>query len=130
MGFARRKVNPWEVVNYKAVHPVTGYLNEDDDLDIIHVGETDTRGTYLFDVKDVGAHNIQQALVFARQQLLIEISKKGYNTLLLEGWEMTTLRKGVKRRVEVKYRARPALLSGDVTVRLPPFFDLLTSKVY
>ena len=42
------------------------------------------RGTYLFDVKD-GAQSSQRALVFARQQLLLETLKRGYNALLLEG---------------------------------------------
>ena len=51
---------------------------------VIHVSKTYLEGTYLFEVKD-GAQYTRRALVFARQQLMIASSKKGYNALLVEG---------------------------------------------
>lgn len=47
----------------------------------------DTCGTYVFDVKHLqkGAE-FRNALLFARQQLLQVIAKKGFNVLLLERW--------------------------------------------
>jgi hypothetical protein len=61
------------------------YIYCDLDLDITAVGEADVRGTYVFDVNHMKRRiNPQDAVVFARKQLLSEISKKGYNVLLLE----------------------------------------------
>ncbi|KAF8523063.1 hypothetical protein BU17DRAFT_44045 [Hysterangium stoloniferum] len=129
-----RKPSAWEVVDHTGVSPVMAMAYSDfndDDHDIVDVSETDVRGTYFFDLRPKdGAQYLQRALMFARQQLMKETSLKGYNTLIREGWDVTTLRKGSKRRVEVQYRARPALVSGKMSTQLPPFLDMLTYVVY
>ena len=49
------------------------------------VGQSDTCGTYVFDVKHLQkSMEFQDALLFSRQQLLQVVEKKGFNTLLLE----------------------------------------------
>lgn len=100
--FRRREI-PWEVVDSKAVEAVPMYYEDDGmcknplvsscsdrhfiELDIAVVGESDTRGTYVFEVDHGKKHlDLKDAVVFARQQLLQEVIKKGYNILLLERW--------------------------------------------
>jgi len=60
-------------------------LHSSSDLDILSVGDVDTCGTYIFDMKGAqrGAE-FRKAVLFARQQLLQVNAKKGYNLLLLE----------------------------------------------
>ncbi|KAF8585550.1 hypothetical protein K439DRAFT_1343277 [Ramaria rubella] len=120
------KMIPWEVIDHKVVSPVWNCSIEDNDLNIIKVSPKDLLATYLFEVKE-GPEHVQRALVFAQQQVLNNVSKNNYNILLMEGWEVTTYRKGAMLRVKVKYHAWPAQVSGDVSVELPPFFDMLRS---
>jgi hypothetical protein len=98
----RRKEVPWEVVSNKTIEPVAMYYDEDKgmrapmpnpsqvlmqrvDLDIVSVGDTNTCGTYVFNVKQLkNAADLRNAVVFARQQLLQEVGKRGFNVLLSE----------------------------------------------
>lgn len=127
-----RKPTAWEVVDHTGVEPVMVMAysySDDDDHDIVEVSETDVQGTYLFDLRPKdGAQYLQRALIFARQQLMKETSLKGYNALIREGWDVTTLRKGSKRRVEVQYCGRPALVSGKTSTQLPPFLNMLATS--
>jgi len=90
------------------------------------VGEADTRGTYVFEGNHSKKRMIdpRDAVVFARQQLLQETTKKGFNVLLLErhvfignnlylfdscyetSWQVTVYRRGKQHRIEVQYSAR------------------------
>ena len=55
------------------------------DLDIDHVGDNDTVGTYVFDVTHINeGSNFRNALLFSRQRLLQEVAKRGFNILVLE----------------------------------------------
>jgi len=129
----RRRETPWEVVDSKAVEPVPLYYElEDDDLDIVALGEVDTRGTYVFE----GNHtkkciDPRDAVVFAQQQLLKETAKKGFNVLLLESWQLTVFRRGKQQRIEVQYSARPARALGKLPKqRSPPFMGVLNPNNY
>jgi len=81
----------------------------------------------LLDVKHDTRQNVdlRKAVIFAREQLLQEIKKNGYNILWLEGWRVTLLRKGRSYRVEVQYKGRPARALNKVLKRNPPFMALL-----
>ncbi|KAG5639325.1 hypothetical protein H0H81_004528 [Sphagnurus paluster] len=119
--FRRREI-PWEVVDNKSVNAIPMYY-EDEDLDIAVVGEADTRGTYVFQVTSgKEAPSLRNAVEFARQQLLQEIIKKGYNILLLESWQLTVFRRGKEHRIEVQYCGRPARALGKLPARRPPPF--------
>ncbi|KAJ7071251.1 hypothetical protein C8F01DRAFT_424744 [Mycena amicta] len=122
----RRKEVPWEVVDNKAVEPVPNYYDEDKDLDIVSIGET-ASGTYVFHVKQLSdAAELRNAVVFARQSLMQEIAKRGYNVLLSESWNMTLYRRGKRHRVQVNYSGRPARIEGDLPpLRPPPFMQVL-----
>ncbi|KAF8898352.1 hypothetical protein BD779DRAFT_1483476 [Infundibulicybe gibba] len=122
----RRTETPWEVVDSKAIEPVPMYY-DDDDLDIVAIGETDTRGTYTFDVKHRSSQRreCQEAVIFSRQQLMQEILKKGYNTLLVESWRITLFRRVKHYRVEVQYNGRPARVMGKLPTQRPPFMAVL-----
>lgn len=56
------------------------------DLEIILVKETNVRRTYSFEIKREAKESKQllNAVVFAREQLMQEIKRNGYNILLLE----------------------------------------------
>jgi hypothetical protein len=55
------------------------------DLDVIRIGDTDTCGTYVFEVKHIPKDaQVRNAVFFAREQLLQEVAKKNFNVLLLE----------------------------------------------
>ncbi|TFY76306.1 hypothetical protein EWM64_g7704 [Hericium alpestre] len=113
----------WEVVDSKNVDPVA-VCDQDDDLDVIYVHETDVVRTYMFDVRD--EKDFHNALLFAQRQFVEEVRSKGYNTLWTEGWQATLLRKGKKHRIEVRYTARPACLSGKpLQDHEPPFMAVL-----
>lgn len=98
------------------------------ELDVLSVGDADTCRTYVFDVKRlIGKSELRDAVVFARQQLLQEVTKKGYNVLLLErcvlvaapvalrisslfySWKLTVLRRGKQNRIQVEYNGRGQL---------------------
>lgn len=97
------------------------------DLDIVSVGEVDTCGTYVFHVEQLkNAADLRNAVVFARQQLLKEVGKKGFNVLLSESWDLTIYRRGKRHRVQVNYSGRPARIDGDLpALRPPPFMQVL-----
>ncbi|KAJ6574870.1 hypothetical protein B0H19DRAFT_1254514 [Mycena capillaripes] len=127
----RRKEIPWEVVDSKAIEPVPTYYDEDKDLDIVSVGEADTCGTYVFHVDHLkNAADLRNAVVFARQQLLQEVAKKGFNALLSESWNLTIFRRGKRHRVQVNYNGRPAHIVGDLPpLRPPPFMQVLQDSL-
>jgi hypothetical protein len=56
------------------------------DLDLLSVKDTNVRRTYVLEFKrDARQQNdLRNAVVFAREQLLKEMKKSGYNALLLE----------------------------------------------
>ncbi|PFH50743.1 hypothetical protein AMATHDRAFT_60585, partial [Amanita thiersii Skay4041] len=99
----RRREDPWEVVDSKVVDPIPMF-DDEDDIDIDVISDVDMVGTYVFDVKKWGGSvEVPKALMFARQQLLQYIPKKGYNILLQEGWCVTVFRRCKQHRVEVRY---------------------------
>ncbi|KAI0314986.1 hypothetical protein OF83DRAFT_1164985 [Amylostereum chailletii] len=114
---------PWEVVDSKSVEPVPLW-DDEDDLDIIYIHDTDIVRNYVFDVR--AQKDIQRSLIFAQQQMLHEVRSKGYNVLWCEGWDLTLLRKAKRYRVEVRYIGRPAYLSGKpLASPLPPFMGVI-----
>jgi len=129
----RRRDAPWEVVDHKTVQSVPTFF-DDEDIDIVRLSGAETRGTYVFDLRD-DAFNAgpeadpeqrrHRALIFARQQLLAAVAKQNYNVLLFEGWNLTVLRKGKRWRLEVQYTGRGAHALGKLEPRLPPFMELL-----
>ncbi|KAJ7431789.1 hypothetical protein B0H11DRAFT_1870975 [Mycena galericulata] len=123
----RRKEVPWEVVDSKAIEPVSNYYDENKDLDIVSVGEADTCGTYVFHVEQLkNVSDLRNAVVFARQQLLQTVAKRGFNVLLSESWNLTVYRRGKRHRIQVEYSGRPARVVGEIpTLRPPPFMQVL-----
>jgi len=103
---------------------------DDEDLNIVSVGEADTVGTYVFELKHLQTTiEFRNVLLFARQQLLQVILQKGYNVLLLESWSLTLYRKGKQHRVEVRYGGRPARVLGKMpALRPPPFMAVLEGE--
>ncbi|CCM02200.1 uncharacterized protein FIBRA_04280 [Fibroporia radiculosa] len=141
---------PWEVVDAKSVDPVKMY-DDEDSLDIIRISHTSLKASYVFNVKtqyvhedDTSGHKVdlQAALRFTRARVLQEASRLGYNTLLLEGWSITLLRKPSRSthhtlfRMALRYIARPAFVHTPGERLPPPFLDLLqywgeeTEKAY
>jgi hypothetical protein len=108
----KRKEKPWEVVDSKSVEPVP-IFDEDDgactlllaqrragrpqpltlciaDVDIIYVHETRVVRDFVFDVqKD---KDLENSLLFAQQQFVEEVQRKGYNALWSEGCAQHVLR--------------------------------------
>ncbi|KAJ7139892.1 hypothetical protein C8R44DRAFT_828266 [Mycena epipterygia] len=127
----RRKEVPWEVVGSKAIEPVPTYYDEDKDVDIVAVGNADMCGTYVFHVEQLkNAADLRNAVVFARQQLLQAVNKKGFNVLLSESWNLTIYRRGKRHRVQVEYNGRPARVFGDLpALRPPPFMQVLQDSL-
>ncbi|TFK41403.1 hypothetical protein BDQ12DRAFT_679408 [Crucibulum laeve] len=125
----RRKEVPWEVVESKAVDPVPMYY-DDEELDIVAVGEDDIRKSLVFDIKHVPRTNdVRNAVVFARDQLMQGVVKAGYSTLLLESWRVTTHRQHKRYRIEVEYSGRPVRALGKLPSRRPPpFMAILQSS--
>lgn len=124
----RRKEIPWEVVDSKSVDPVYMYYDDDsEDLEIVAIKDTSIARTYLLEVKHdtQRSADLRNAVIFARQQLLQEAKKNGYNLLWLESWRVTLLRKARSYRVEVQYKGRPARALNNVPDRNPPFIALL-----
>jgi hypothetical protein len=93
-------------------------------------------------------HDLENSLVFAQQQFIEEVQRKGYNAFWSEGcvehvlalpllsahslvsrllrWQLTLLRKAKRHRVEVKYIGQPASLTGkSVQPQKPPFLPVL-----
>lgn len=103
---SKRHEKPWEVVDSKAVEPVPLYDEEDagaccdpcsavcvfftyiyfitdSEIDIIYVHETRVVRTYVFDVRK--DKDVENSVLFAQQQFLEEIQRKGYNSFWTEG---------------------------------------------
>lgn len=95
----KRHEKPWEVVDSKTVEPVP-LFDEDDgayampirrtasyscitDIDIIYVHETRVVRTFVFDVRK--DKDLENSLLFARQQFFEEVRRKGYNAFWSEG---------------------------------------------
>ncbi|KAF9014927.1 hypothetical protein BDQ17DRAFT_1340196 [Cyathus striatus] len=118
----RRKEVAWEVVDNRSVDPFPY-------LDIMTVNEVDTRGTYVFEAKHPRQYSdLSNAVVFARQQLMKEVIKKGFNILMIESWSVTVYRREKVHRIEVQYSGRAARALGKIPVqRPPPFIGVLRS---
>ena|SRR5271154_6757621 len=55
------------------------------DIDVSRVGNSDTVGTYVFDVNGIAdIHELRRTLHFSRKLLLQEVAKRGFNVLLTE----------------------------------------------
>ncbi|KAJ3546990.1 hypothetical protein NMY22_g1834 [Coprinellus aureogranulatus] len=123
----RRKEVPWEVVDNKFVDPSPTYYG-DEELDLEAVSKTDIKGTYVFDMKHgyAGIQDLQKALTFSRKQLMGEATRRGYNVLLVESWQLTIFQKAKQRRVEIRYSGRPARCIGEApSAQTPPFIGIL-----
>jgi len=96
----RRKETPWEVVDSKSVDPIPTYYEDEGmsfcpdkpyntsyllDLDVVAIGERDIHGTFTFSVAySERSKDLRNSVMLARQQLLHEATKNGYNILLME----------------------------------------------
>ncbi|QRV76589.1 hypothetical protein RhiJN_04604 [Ceratobasidium sp. AG-Ba] len=118
---APRKQRAWDIVDIREASPTPVYYEHD--LEIIHISSRSITGQYVFDMHT--GYQSRKALHAARLQLLHEIKKDRYNVLLGEGWKLTQMRKGNLLRITVVYSGTPAVASGDVHGRVPPFLDLL-----
>lgn len=119
-------------------------LVPDSEIDIIYVHEARVVRTYVFDVRK--DKDVENSVLFAQQQFLEEIQRKGYNSFWTEGcvehhvfstpvfyrspcrnsWRLTLLRKAKRHRVEVKYIGQPACLTGKaLEPHQPPFLAVL-----
>lgn len=128
----------------RALHPCLHSSITDPEIDIIYVHETRVVRTYVFDVRK--DKDVENSVLFAQQQFLEEIQRKGYNAFWTEGyvqhvslcrclpltvvvtcsWRLTLLRKAKRHRVEVKYIGQPACLAGKpVEPHQPPFIAVL-----
>lgn len=103
----RRKETPWEVVESHSVDPVPMYYDDEGrylphscqgalvnypfspDLDLIFAKDSNVLRKFVLDVQKgkVLQEELQKAVVFARERLLEEIKKNGYNVLLLERYD-------------------------------------------
>ncbi|KAG8741795.1 hypothetical protein FRC12_015552 [Ceratobasidium sp. 428] len=119
---APRKQRAWDIVDIKEATPTPVYYEYD--LDIIRISSQSITGQYIFEMMHTEYH-CRQAVRAARLQLLHEIKKDSYNVLLGEGWKLTQMRKGNLLRIMVVYSGRPAVASGDVHSRVPPFLEVL-----
>ncbi|KAF8845409.1 hypothetical protein BDN67DRAFT_987106 [Paxillus ammoniavirescens] len=128
--FRRKNEPPWEVVGCEIVEPVFMF-DGGDELDVVRVRGMSMSGKYIFDFKKHAPNGAQgvSTVLFARQQLMQEITKKSYNILLIEGWTLTRLRQGKHYRIEVDYTGRPGYVSGKLPVpRPPPFIAVLEGR--
>ncbi|KAF8326190.1 uncharacterized protein EI90DRAFT_820952 [Cantharellus anzutake] len=118
----------WEVTDLKEVAPTPIYYDsEADELQIFSVAPREVTGTYMFDGISSKTFKYSDALTHSRTKLMEEISKDGYNFLLMEGWSITTMRKSKVERIEVRYHAQPAVARGWQRPRTPPYLQLLES---
>ena len=60
------------------------------DVDIIYVHETRVVRNYVFDVRK--DKDLENSLLFAQQQFVEEVQRKGYNSLWSEGYAQHVLR--------------------------------------
>ena len=111
MRLFRRKEIPWEVVDIRSVDPVYMYYDDNSegkprryktmtqvdpsptDFQIIAIKDTNITRTYLLDVKNDTRQStdLHNAVIFAREQLLQEAEKSGYNILWLERYYLPYL---------------------------------------
>ncbi|KAF7789858.1 hypothetical protein EIP86_000806 [Pleurotus ostreatoroseus] len=115
----RRREAPWEVVDSKAVNPIPVW-DEDEPLDVVRMHSTDMQFKFVHDVRYVS--DLRKALQHAQHQLRQEAARQNYNIMIVEGWQLTIMRKGKKYRVEVVYSGRPAYATGKITALPPPPF--------
>ncbi|KAF9229661.1 hypothetical protein BS17DRAFT_771759 [Gyrodon lividus] len=128
--FRRNNEPAWEVVGCEIVEPVFMF-DGGDELDIVCIRGASMCGKYIFDFKNHAPNGAQciSAVLFARQQLLQQITTKNYNIMLLEGWTLTRLRQGKRYRIEVDYTGRPGYVSGKIPAfRPPPFIAVLDGQ--
>jgi len=118
---APRKQRAWDIVDIKEASPTPVYYEHD--LEVMRMSPQSITGQYVFDMRT--EYQCRKALHAARIQLLHEIKKDRYNVLLGEGWKLTQMRKGNLLRIAVVYSGRPAVASGEVHRRVPPFMELL-----
>ena len=121
------------------------------DLEICRVAPREVTGTYTFDFPSSKGYRYSDALTHSRAKLMEEMSKLGYNFLIMEGsvpsffslpssktlngscfklkfrWSITTMRKSKAERIEVRYHAQPAVARGWQRPRTPPYLQLLES---
>ncbi|KAL4069382.1 hypothetical protein J3A83DRAFT_3544800 [Scleroderma citrinum] len=134
MKWFRRRYHeaPWEVVGCKTIVPVFMFdSEEDDELEFVYAQEVDTCRRYIFEFTNHTPSGIHcaNAVLFARQQLLQQVAKEGFNVLLLEGWSLTLLRQGRRHRIQVDYSGRPGCVAGKLPpLRPPPFIALLEGQ--
>ncbi|KAF9535575.1 hypothetical protein CPB83DRAFT_841991 [Crepidotus variabilis] len=121
-----RRETPWEVVDSRCVAPTPIYY-QNEELELEAVKQADVKRKYVLDVRPHSKLNaeLKKAVVFARDQLLSEVRKNGYNLLLLESWHLTLLRRGKLHRIEVEYTGRPARTPNQISPRPPPFMAVL-----
>ena len=55
---------------------------------MLFISQTETRGTYVFDIRSRNEQHLRRLVIFAQQQLLREVKKRGLNTFLTEGYEI------------------------------------------
>ncbi|KIY63677.1 hypothetical protein CYLTODRAFT_425895 [Cylindrobasidium torrendii FP15055 ss-10] len=130
--FRRKREIPWEVVETRSISPVSMHIDGEgaDNLTIVDVGDKETRGTYVFDVKNISTSAMQNAVVFARKQLMEEVHKRNHNILIVESWNLTILRRGHHYRVEVQYAGLGARAAGKLPhLTSPPFMDTLQELI-
>lgn len=108
MKWFRRRNAPWEVVGCETIAPVLMFDSEVDSLDegksrtcpelyarptivveieFVYAEGVDTCRRYIFDFTNHTPSGIHcaSAVLFARQQLLQQVEKRGFNVLLQEG---------------------------------------------
>ncbi|KIM66960.1 hypothetical protein SCLCIDRAFT_21324 [Scleroderma citrinum Foug A] len=135
MKWFRRRNAPWEVVGCETIAPVLMFDSEvdslDEEIEFVYAEGVDTCRRYIFDFTSHTPSGIHcaSAVLFARQQLLQQVEKRGFNVLLQEGWTLTLLRQGRRHRIQVDYTGRPGCVSGKLPpLRPPPFMALLEGQ--
>ncbi|KAG8759384.1 hypothetical protein FRC14_006048 [Serendipita sp. 396] len=73
--------------------------------------------------------DLKKALIFARGEILRQVEASGKNALVLEGWDITVLRRGGQYRLQIEYTARPAIViyEDKPRSRRPPYLQILDS---
>ncbi|EIN13573.1 hypothetical protein PUNSTDRAFT_57635 [Punctularia strigosozonata HHB-11173 SS5] len=126
----RKPEAAWEVVDHRMVNPVPMLDEEEgsaDVLELVDIADEELRATYLFDVHRLSKTQLRNAVAFAQHQLREELEHSGeFNVFMMEGWQLTLLRKGKKFRIKIQYRGLPARVIGKTSPpEPPPFLDLL-----
>ncbi|GJJ08817.1 hypothetical protein Clacol_003036 [Clathrus columnatus] len=126
------RTNPcWEVVEHIDIAPIVTvpYLNDEffEKDALLRIARQDTSRTYVFYInpKDNQRELTQQAVIFARRQLLADARRYGFNSFIREGWEVTLFRNNNRWRIEVCYTGRPAFMARKYQSNTPPFLEML-----